>query len=211
MAVFLCGCTGGGKTLARQSDTENSAETLVYECANGYGFTARLAGESAWLFLPGETVNLPARHSGKGRLFEDNGYSFLVARNRMELHTPDRSVEGCKRDRMREVWEDAKLRGVDFRAAGNEPGWHLEIGLGKSLLFVTDYGQARYRFTVSEGPEVDRAARQTRYRAEADGHRIEVLISYGECSDTMSGARFESRVQVDLDGRVVTGCGMALH
>jgi len=31
---------------------------------------------------------------------------------------------------------DAKLRGVDFRAVGNEPGWNLEISAGGARVQV---------------------------------------------------------------------------
>lgn len=39
----------------------------------------------------------------------------------------------CKNNRAEAIWEDAKLRGVDFRAVGNEPGWHLELTAGERL------------------------------------------------------------------------------
>ncbi len=38
------------------------------------------------------------------------------------------------------VWHRAKLRGVAFRAIGQEPGWLLEITNGTEILLVTDYG-----------------------------------------------------------------------
>lgn len=39
----------------------------------------------------------------------------------------------CVLDRRASVWEEAKLRGIAFRATGNEPGWHLEIMPGESF------------------------------------------------------------------------------
>ena len=38
------------------------------------------------------------------------------------------------------VWHEAKLRGVLFRAIGQEPGWLLEITDGSEILLVTGYG-----------------------------------------------------------------------
>jgi len=40
------------------------------------------------------------------------------------------------------VWQQAKLRGVSFRAIGQEPGWLLEITDSSEILLVTDYGKA---------------------------------------------------------------------
>ena len=52
----------------------------------------------------------------------------------------------CKNNRAEAIWEDAKLRGVDFRAVGNEPGWHLELTAGEKVVFVGDYGTTRQEF-----------------------------------------------------------------
>jgi len=35
-----------------------------------------------------------------------------------------------------DIWVDAKLRGVYFRAVGNEPGWNLEISAGGAMVQV---------------------------------------------------------------------------
>ena len=54
------------------------------------------------------------------------------------------------------IWEDAKLRGVDFRAVGNEPGWNLEISADGEMVFIGNYGQTEYKFPTPE-PSVARA------------------------------------------------------
>ena len=53
----------------------------------------------------------------------------------------------------RDVWHAAKLRGVAFRAIGQEPGWLLEMSTGDKILLVTDYGQTRIEYAYVE-PEV---------------------------------------------------------
>ncbi len=37
----------------------------------------------------------------------------------------------------RNVWHAAKLRGVAFRAIGQEPGWLLEMTTGEKILLIT--------------------------------------------------------------------------
>lgn len=40
-------------------------------------------------------------------------------------------------------WDDARRRGVEFRAIGQEPGWMLEIDAGKSMYLLADYGEKK--------------------------------------------------------------------
>jgi len=42
----------------------------------------------------------------------------------------------CRNNRAMAICVDAKLRGVDFRAVGNEPGWNLEISAGGARVQV---------------------------------------------------------------------------
>ncbi len=81
------------------------------------------------------------------------------------------------------VWHKAKLRGVAFRAIGQEPGWLLEIKNGEEILIVTNYGQDKVAYPYVE-PREDKAARRTVFQVDAD---TRVLIEGRPCSDTMSG------------------------
>jgi uncharacterized membrane protein len=85
------------------------------------------------------------------------------------------------------VWHKAKLRGVAFRAIGQEPGWLLEITNGEEILLVTDYGQNRKSHPYVE-PQEDKAARRTVFQVDAD---TSVLIEGKPCSDTMAARCFE--------------------
>ena len=106
-----------------------------------------------------------------------------------------------------DVWHAAKLRGVAFRAIGQEPGWLLEIKNGEEILLVTDYGQQRSVYASVE-PVEDKAARRTLFELDA---ATSVLIEGVPCSDTMSGERFETAVTVDTGVRMLKGCGRALY
>jgi uncharacterized membrane protein len=90
------------------------------------------------------------------------------------------------------VWHRAKLRGVAFRAIGQEPGWLLEITNGTEILLVTDYGQNRQLYPYVE-PVV--------YQEEIRGQR---------CTDVMSGEEFEVSVSIIMTDRRLEGCGRAL-
>ena len=118
--------------------------------------------------------------------------------------------QDCRNNRRQAIWEHAKLNGADFRAIGNEPGWNMEIRNRLKLILVTGYGSERQDFDLSE-PETDQAARTTRYKFKQSEHEMSLVISGEPCSDSMSGEKFESRVEIILNGQSLHGCGRALH
>ncbi|HEX2252309.1 MAG TPA: hypothetical protein VHQ65_03470 [Thermoanaerobaculia bacterium] len=114
--------------------------------------------------------------------------------------TDDPDLAGSAR-----VFEQARQRGIDFRAVGQEPGWLLEIAEGGSTLFTHGYGSSEVRVPTPR-PAADGAGRTT-YTAASGEHHLQVAIAREECADTMSGEVFEARVEVVLDGARYSGCG----
>ena len=106
-----------------------------------------------------------------------------------------------------DVWHKAKLRGVAFRAIGQEPGWLLEITNGEEILLVTDYGSTRTSMPYVE-PVVYQEERRTQYVVGEYNTTIEIR---GEsCTDVMSGETFEVSVTLFLSHKELHGCGRAL-
>jgi uncharacterized membrane protein len=130
------------------------------------------------------------------------GISACGAQESVPKYPVAREQELAKND----VWHAAKLRGVAFRAIGQEPGWLLEITNGEEILVVTDYGQNRNAFSYVE-PREDKAARKTVFQIDAD---TSVLIEGKPCTDSMSGESFAVTVTVTLGDRTLLGCGRAL-
>ncbi len=106
------------------------------------------------------------------------------------------------------VWHAAKLRGVTFRAVGQEPGWLLEITKGQGILLVTDYGEQRFEWPYVE-PRVDAEERRTEFILEA--HDTVLEIRGVRCHDSMSGEAFEVTVTIRQHDRELQGCGRALY
>jgi uncharacterized membrane protein len=106
-----------------------------------------------------------------------------------------------------DVWHKAKLRGVAFRAVGQEPGWLLEITNGVEILLVTDYGENRTSYPYVE-PIVHQEERRTEFFTSDDGTIVE--IRGVPCRDSMSGEEFEVSVTIKQTDRELIGCGRAL-
>ena len=105
------------------------------------------------------------------------------------------------------VWHKAKLRGVAFRAIGQEPGWFLEITDNTEILLVADYGETRrvYAYVI---PVTDEDAGIKQYSPIEDETVIEIRDK--ACMDSMSGEAFTASVKIISPQRTLTGCGRTL-
>jgi len=212
--AFMLACTGKPThdditAASRRQQDQTDARTYVYECSDGYGFVARIQREKVWLFLPEKTASLPHVPSGSGVKFSEGQMTYWSKGDEALLEIGHEKHMDCKNNRAKAIWEDAKLRGVDFRAVGNEPGWNLEIIQREKIVFVGDYGQKRYEF-INAGRSDDRQTRTTIYTVQNDQHQLSVTIVGSRCHDTMSGEAFESTVTVILDGQQYQGCGKTI-
>ncbi len=192
------------------STTDINAQTYVYECPGDFSFVARTETDRAWVFLPGNTINLPQVRSDSGTKYANDSYTFSINGDEAILEADKIKHTGCNNNRARAIWEHAKLNGVDFRALGNEPGWYMEISNKQDILLVTDYGQRTYQFTsaiINAKPQ----DRTTIYLAYNNGNSVEIIIKSIPCQDSMSGEAFSATVSVLVNNSKYTGCGKALH
>lgn len=210
--LFSVACARNGEAHDTENVQGNSEQTFVYECA-GLDFVARIEGEMAWLFLPGDTVSLPHVTSASGVRYRDEATQFWSKGEEAMLDWDGKHYNSCRNNRMRAIWEHAKLNGVDFRAVGNEPGWVLELrdnnGIG-SINFTTYYGNTGYFFPSIER-KTERSARRTIYHAESGEQQIKVVLEGFHCNDSMADISYETTVTVFVDDREFWGCGRALR
>ena len=89
--------------------------------------------------------------------------------------------------------------GGEYRAQGTEPFWDLAIDPGQMIF--TDRGtNAR---VVQPTPPVIIGIAGEIYQTP----RLRVNIVHTQCSDGMSDRTYPDKVQVDVDGRRLNGCG----
>jgi putative lipoprotein len=187
----------------------STAVTFAFDC-DGLDFTVQIQREIAHVFLPDRTVLLPGVPAASGAKYSDGSMTFWSKGNEALLDIEGSLYRNCSSNPARAVWEDAKLRGVSFRAVGNEPGWYLEIEDETGILLVMDYGQRRISTPVPV-PEVERETARTVYQARTEAHELTVLLEGKPCRDTMSGEQFATMVTLMLDGRHYQGCGRTLQ
>lgn len=115
-------------------------------------------------------------------------------------------------DRVLSPWDGVFFelaRDRDFRAAGQEPFWHLDIRQGKEIRFTYALGEAEAIMPAPK-PETDPQSGVLVYRAMTEANDLRVVIEPAPCTDVMSGKPFETTVTVALNGQIYRGCGGTL-
>ena len=111
-----------------------------------------------------------------------------------------------KRDR---TWQEARRRGVQFRAIGQEPGWLIEV-TAESLQVEWNYGQQ-----VASGKRIEMggspSSGDVHYRAKTDQGPVQVEAVERRCVDPMNGDAFPLTVTVRLATDTLSGCGRLLR
>lgn len=188
---------------------DKEAETFVYECDDGNTITTTVAGNVAWLFFPHQTLSLQLVPSASGAKYSDGKVMYWGKGQSAIMNTPEGVQTRCENNRKLAIWEHAKLHGVDFRAVGNEPGWHLEIG-PDNITYTGNYGSTNLVFPTPK-PDTDTSLRQTVYQTSNPQAALRILIKGKKCNDTMSDETYESTVTVWIDDLLLIGCGRPLH
>ena len=152
---------------------------------------------------------LPLAPSASGSRYADETVTFWSKGGTATFERKGSPAVRCTEDRAQSLLADAKLRGVSYRASGNEPGWLVEVGPGDSLTYLANYGQERHVFTGVTRSGED-ATGSLALAGRHDGQSIAVTLTREPCQDDMSGAAFDYRAVVTFDGHDYRGCGSAV-
>jgi heat shock protein HslJ len=119
--------------------------------------------------------------------------------------TSDKGAQIVLRRQESASLQDARARGVDFRAVGQEPAWLVELKLGDHITAMLDYGATSLLLptprgeTASDGTEV--------YDASTDTDHLVLSIESKVCVDPMSGESHPSTVNLTVNDKPYHGCG----
>ncbi|WP_445663957.1 MliC family protein [Fodinibius sp. AD559] len=191
-------------------ESVDTDQVFVYNCSDTLQFTAHVTKDSTWLFLSDTTLKVMPVKAGSGARYEGNSYLYWSKDNEAILQKPQGSFTTCQFVPEERSWAAAKLRGVDFRALGQEPGWFLEIQKEDQLKYVGNYG-ADTLIVEPPVPETDHQGRRTVYRAKSAQQTLELVIAETPCTDNMSGFDFPQTVTITVDGETYRGCGRYLQ
>jgi uncharacterized membrane protein len=112
----------------------------------------------------------------------------------LKLRHAAMETRGCAED----------LHGFSFRAAGNEPFWHIAV-TNEEISF-SEIGQPEIIFPPATPSVSDNHWHYSTKTADPSPQRLAIDIREKTCRDTMSGAFFSFNAQVRLDNREYKGC-----
>jgi heat shock protein HslJ/uncharacterized membrane protein len=221
---FTARRTSGVSEKAGAMPPQRTGKTYVYDCpvpgGEHFSVTTRTGPGELAVWLPERFAEeggqerylvLPQVRSADGAKYQDGPVTAWTKGLGLALLEVDGQMfTDCTRNRERGPWVEAKRRGADFRAVGQEPGWHLEICEGERIRFVYDYGEHEAVVPAPE-PTVDEAEATRTYRAETEAHDLTAILTDELCTDAMSGERFPTTVTVVLNDETYRGCGRRLH
>ncbi|MFC3551737.1 YbaY family lipoprotein [Lysobacter cavernae] len=161
------------------------------------------------LSLSGRRLQLPHAVAASGARYADAaGNEFWTKGDSGTLTLAGEAKRDCKQTDTPSPWDEARKRGVGFRAVGSEPGWYVEVGMGEApaLHAQLDYG-ARKIDIVRAQPLKGGSGFSGK---TANGTAIELRIERKPCSDAMSGERFDASAELKAGGQSYRGCGAFL-
>lgn len=172
--------------------------------------TANYHDEKADLSFSGRNLRLPIARSGSGARYADDQGNELWSKGQEAMLTlAGQEKRDCAVTQKTSPWDDAKARGIVFRAIGQEPGWWVEIGSGDSpsLHAELDYGQRKIDIAHTQGiSSTPGFGGKT-----SDGIDVVLRTKLEPCSDAMSGEPFEASAELTVAGKVYQGCGAYLN
>ena len=207
VAVWLAWFVSSGAQAfaGSQQIAPKDGDLLVYYCQNLSLVTVRVFPKRVEVTTADRKVMLTELPQPSVARFGNGSVTLSELGELVRLEEPG-SVSWCRIDTVEVPWQDARLRGIDFRAAG-DPAWSLEIDNGVATEFAAGDGAAR---VVTKFPAVALAGNDARLtlKAASGAHALAVLAERRICHH--GGSTMTLSVTVTFDGRTYTGCGRLL-
>jgi membrane-bound inhibitor of C-type lysozyme len=182
----------------------------VWECADGQTLVMRnlFREKAVAIDFHDGTRRLDQAISASGAKYADAVVSFWTKGSTATLERQGTAPVQCEERRAASLREDARVRGVVYRALGNEPGWVLEVGPASRLSWTTNWGQDRFDFEQAQATTAPDGA--TVYTAQQGDVSIRASIKAGRCVDD-GEVEFDHVVTVESGGQTLRGCGTRLN
>jgi membrane-bound inhibitor of C-type lysozyme len=181
----------------------------VWACADGQKLVMRnLFREKAIAidFHDG-TRRLEQTVSASGARYADAVVTFWSKGGSARLERKGAPAVQCEELRVESLREDARVRGVRYRAVGNEPGWELELGPGTRLTWITNFGEQRYDFAAAQATVAADGA--SVFTAQQGTSAIRATLRPETCVDD-GEVEYDHAAIVEFEGATFRGCGNRL-
>lgn len=206
-ASFVTVVLAGTPPVARsQQANAKDGDLLVYYCHNLSLLIVRVLPKRVDVETESRKTTLAETSPPSTVRYSDGRVTLSSLEEQVRFEEPG-AVYFCRSTPVEVPWQEARFRGIEFRAAGDDPVWSLEVDSGVAVEFATGRGDAR---TVTKFPPAELAGKDSRMTLTAvDGaHSLGVVAERRVC--TLAGSTMTLTVTVTLDGRTYRGCGRPL-
>lgn len=207
VALSATAAVGGGEPSTAARD-DPIGRTWVHDCPGGRSFVVEVSGDRVRLFTDAGPVRLARAVSASGARFTDGRHLYWSKGRNARIATPAGAWAACAGREIVDPREAARLRGVDVRAIGQEPGWIVELRQEDRLVAVLDYG-ARSLSAPAPPPQVEDGA--TVWRTTSGSRSVTLRLDDTPCRDAMSGRPFPATARLTIDGEAWIGCARRLE
>jgi membrane-bound inhibitor of C-type lysozyme len=183
----------------------------VWACADGQTLVMRnlFREKAVAIDFHDGTRRLDQTVSASGAKYADAVVTFWTRGSTATLERQGTAPVQCEERRADSLREDARVRGVVYRALGNEPGWILEIGPGTGIVYVTDFGSKSHTFDAMQASTGADGASRT-FTAGTGDQAIRVTVRQERCVDD-GEVEFDHSATVEFAGQTLRGCGTRLN
>ncbi|KEQ12813.1 hypothetical protein GZ77_20375 [Endozoicomonas montiporae] len=210
--LILAGCASSPAVHHQPEErlpvVSKEGSAFYYQCDKDFGFPAHGTEDAITVDLKDGSHTL-RRNSVEAGFHYSQGKISLQGKGDQAYFNDGSQRYQCVIDRRKSLWEDARYRGADFIAMGNEPGWKLELSRQGDMLYIGDYGTVSFRIATPKSSHANKSPLV--FAAKDAEHSLWLSIEDKPCVDTMKGDRFDVSVSLVVDGRPLTGCGMILN
>lgn len=206
IASLLFAVLASSPVLARaQQAAAKDGDLLVYYCQNLAIVTVRVFPARVEVTTANRKATLVETVQPSAVRYSDGSLTLSGLGELVRLEEPG-AVSWCRLEPAEIPWQEARFRGIEFRAAG-DPAWSLEIDSGVAVEFAEGQGAAR---VVTKFPPVPISAKDTSltFTTTSGPHALAVAAEQRPCHH--SGSTMTLSVTVMLDGKTYRGCGRRL-
>lgn len=173
----------------------------VYDCADGERIVLEgLGREAVRLHRAGERATLGRVDNDAEYTYAGDGLHWTVRGSDAALILPDEERVRCGETPRAAVWEEARLRGVTYRAEGLDQSWELELR-DRTLAF-----RHRERAEPVRAEDVRWSGEEA---LEVSENRVDLRLEPigDQCGEPGTGLE---AVRLIVDDRLLEGCGRFL-
>ncbi|HVO88810.1 MAG TPA: hypothetical protein VMV45_09725 [Casimicrobiaceae bacterium] len=192
--------------IGAQTSPAVTPHAMSFVC-DGLDVIARTTQAGIELTLPDRRVVLPPAPSGTADEYQEGDITFRRRGDQADVEIGGTAYSNCSFNAERSGWDDAKLRGISFRAVGRAPGWSLELDDQRSNEISVVFADGRSVALPTPTPVVA----GTRVTYKASSRDFTLAIETASCRDPVSGESLSETVALRLDGVDYRACGRWLQ